>query len=146
MNSQGYGYDNLDYDSESRAWELAYHDSLFGPLCEQAMKFGSCYHPTCLAVSGYYDGTLPVISYDTYSPTQGPLCEGFEERGYCGHESCPEVEEGLYEQYRRDQEHDCAYDTFLNDPITRAYGVGSEMVHLMSCKVCDRESPYTMLD
>lgn len=84
--------------------------------------------------------------HDTYSPVKGPLCEQFWEIGYCGHPSCAEAEEGLYEQYRRDQEHDCAYDNFLDDPITIAYGVGSEMVHLMSCKVCDRESPYTMLD
>ncbi len=142
MNSQGYSYDNLDYDydSESPAWELAYRNSLHGPLCEQVMKFGFCFHVSCLAVSGNYDGTLvfgsPVISYDTYSPTQGPLCEGFEERGYCGHDSCWSAEEGLYEQYRRSQEHDCAYANFLDDPITRAYGA-QDCISLVSCKVCD---------
>jgi hypothetical protein len=36
-----------------------------------------------------------------------------------------------------ESDHDCPKDEFLADPITRAYGVGSEMVSLISCAVCD---------
>jgi hypothetical protein len=36
-------------------------------------------------------------------------------------------------------EHDCPRDAFLEDPITVAYGVGSEMVHLIPCSICDAE-------
>jgi hypothetical protein len=32
--------------------------------------------------------------------------------------------------------HDCPREAFLDDPITVAYGVGAEMVHLVSCAVC----------
>lgn len=32
--------------------------------------------------------------------------------------------------------HDCPREEFLDDPITVAYGVGSEMLHLISCPVC----------
>lgn len=35
------------------------------------------------------------------------------------------------------QAHACAYDQFLDDPITVAYGVGSEMLHLVDCAGCD---------
>lgn len=35
--------------------------------------------------------------------------------------------------------HECPKDQFLNDPITVAYGVGGEMVHLIDCAVCDAE-------
>lgn len=37
-----------------------------------------------------------------------------------------------------DAEHDCPREAFLDDPITVAYGVGSEMLHLIACAVCDR--------
>lgn len=33
--------------------------------------------------------------------------------------------------------HDCPKAAFLDDPITVAYGVGSEMVGLIACPVCD---------
>jgi hypothetical protein len=36
-------------------------------------------------------------------------------------------------------DHDCPKQEFLDDPITRAYGVGAEMVALVSCPVCDAE-------
>jgi hypothetical protein len=35
--------------------------------------------------------------------------------------------------------HDCPKQEFLDDPITRYYGVGAEMVALVSCPVCDAE-------
>ena len=34
-------------------------------------------------------------------------------------------------------EHDCPRQAFLDDPITQAYGVGGEMLHLITCAVCD---------
>jgi len=34
-------------------------------------------------------------------------------------------------------EHDCPRDNFLEDPITRHYGVGGEMLHLIHCGVCE---------
>ena len=37
-----------------------------------------------------------------------------------------------------DAEHPCPKDAFLEDPITVAYGVGSEMVGLVTCVVCAR--------
>ena len=42
-----------------------------------------------------------------------------------------------YDEQRALDEHDCPRDAFLDDPITRHYGVGSEMVHLIDCPVCD---------
>ena len=36
-------------------------------------------------------------------------------------------------------DHDCPKQEFLDDPITRAYGVGAEMVALVPCAVCDAE-------
>jgi hypothetical protein len=36
-------------------------------------------------------------------------------------------------------EHDCPRQEFLEDPITEAYGVGGEMLHLIDCAVCDAE-------
>ncbi len=33
--------------------------------------------------------------------------------------------------------HDCPKEQFLEDPVTRAYGVGSEMVGLVRCPVCE---------
>jgi hypothetical protein len=36
-------------------------------------------------------------------------------------------------------DHDCPREAFLDDPITQAYCVGSEMVHLVACPVCDAE-------
>lgn len=35
--------------------------------------------------------------------------------------------------------HDCPKQEFLDDPITRYYGVGSEMIALVPCAVCDAE-------
>jgi hypothetical protein len=40
------------------------------------------------------------------------------------------------EQY---PEHDCPKQQFLDDPIAAAYGVGSEMVGLIRCPVCDAD-------
>lgn len=34
-------------------------------------------------------------------------------------------------------DHDCPREAFLDDPITVAYGVGSEMVGLIPCATCD---------
>jgi len=76
---------------------------------------------------------------------QGVLCEDFEVRGYCWHSVCALVEDSQYQTYidaqdeaNRYPEHDCPKNQFLEDPITQAYGVGSEMVGLISCAVCDR--------
>jgi hypothetical protein len=35
------------------------------------------------------------------------------------------------------EDHDCPRDQFLDDPITQAYGVGGEMLHLIRCPVCE---------
>jgi hypothetical protein len=73
----------------------------------------------------------------------GPLCELFEKSGYCSHVSCARAEEALYENYLASDEHklklghECPRTEFLNDPITIAYGVGGEMVHLVPCFICD---------
>jgi hypothetical protein len=50
--------------------------------------------------------------------------------------------DGWIEMWPDDDEpgHDCPKDRFLEDPITTAYGVGSEMVSLIPCPVCDARS------
>lgn len=78
----------------------------------------------------------------------GPFCEDFERHGYCGHgtdagepnSTCALIEETAeYLHYKKD-EHDCPYQEFLDDPITEYYGVGYEMLGLISCPVCDKEN------
>lgn len=44
--------------------------------------------------------------------------------------------EWVYDQGDPD-DHDCPKANFLDDPITEAYGVGYEMVGLISCPVCE---------
>jgi hypothetical protein len=44
-----------------------------------------------------------------------------------------------YEAWLGSRAHDCPREAFLDDPITVAYGVGSEMLHLIPCAVCDAE-------
>jgi hypothetical protein len=46
---------------------------------------------------------------------------------------------GRYDDGVADPGHDCPKQAFLDDPITEAYGVGSEMVGLIPCPVCDAE-------
>jgi hypothetical protein len=41
------------------------------------------------------------------------------------------------EAYYASLAHDCPRDQFLDDPITEAYGVGSEMLHLIRCEICE---------
>jgi hypothetical protein len=53
-----------------------------------------------------------------------------------GVELPPETAEFHGEYYDPDY-HDCPRDAFLEDPITQAYGVGSEMLHLIRCPVCE---------
>ena len=80
------------------------------------------------------------MSTDT-TYTIGPFCEDSEARGYCAHESCERIDDEWVCRYPA-TDHDCAYDVFLEDPITIAYGVQG-MVSLVSCPVCDADSPYT---
>jgi hypothetical protein len=47
------------------------------------------------------------------------------------------AERAAYEAYLADTDHQCPREEFLNDPITVAYGVGAEMLHLVPCAVCD---------
>ena len=47
-------------------------------------------------------------------------------------------ESDAYEAHCARFAHDCPRERFLDDPITRAYGVGSEMVGRSVCPVCDR--------
>lgn len=37
------------------------------------------------------------------------------------------------------ESHDCPKEAFLQDPITEHYGVGAEMLHLITCKHCEAE-------
>jgi hypothetical protein len=81
-------------------------------------------------------------------PHAGPLCRGWHpynddgsdpgncgtchfyhpgRGGTCGHDSCTAIA----------MDHACPRDAFLEDPITVAYGVGSEMVCLIDCPTCD---------
>jgi hypothetical protein len=54
---------------------------------------------------------------------------------YCAeHDSAPP---GYGERDDAVPDHDCPRDAFLADPITRYYGVGGEMLHLISCPVCE---------
>lgn len=48
-------------------------------------------------------------------------------------------ESDAYEAHYAALAHDCPKQEFLDDPITVAYGVGSEMVRLVPCPVCDAE-------
>jgi hypothetical protein len=41
------------------------------------------------------------------------------------------------EAYYASLAHDCPREQFLDDPITQAYGVGSEMLHLIRCEICE---------
>jgi hypothetical protein len=41
------------------------------------------------------------------------------------------------EAYYASLAHDCPRDHFLDDPITQEYGVGSEMLHLIRCEICE---------
>ena len=68
----------------------------------------------------------------------GPICEPWYEEEVpggsdlgCHHATCAAI------AYMEPPPHDCPIDAFLDDPITVAYGVGSEMVHLIRCDVCD---------
>jgi hypothetical protein len=41
------------------------------------------------------------------------------------------------EAYYASLAHDCPREQFLDDPITQAYGVGNEMLHLIHCEICE---------
>ncbi|HEX4399669.1 MAG TPA: hypothetical protein VH136_18665 [Trebonia sp.] len=45
----------------------------------------------------------------------------------------------IRDEERYGPSHDCPKEAFLADPITSAYGVGSEMVGSIRCAVCDAE-------
>jgi hypothetical protein len=47
------------------------------------------------------------------------------------------AETAAYAAWLAETDHDCPRDQFLQDPITVASGMGSEMVHLIQCRVCD---------
>ena len=47
------------------------------------------------------------------------------------------AERAAYEAYLAATDHQCPREEFLDDPITVAYGVGAEMLHLVPCAVCD---------
>ena len=63
----------------------------------------------------------------------------------CGPDGCNPAcevcaaEAAAYAKWAESRSHDCPRDRFLEDPITTSYGVGSEMVHLIPCPVCDAE-------
>jgi hypothetical protein len=83
-----------------------------------------------------YDDSRP--SPDAVIPaTFGPFCEDSERQGYCGHDSCQTIDDEWVNRYPS-TDHDCAYDVFLSDPITVAYGAQG-MIDLVSCTICDRE-------
>lgn len=67
-----------------------------------------------------------------HNPAYGPPCPGCESQGDC-------TPDCGYAAYVASLAHDCPKDAFLDDPITQAYGVGSEMVSLIACPVCDAE-------
>ena len=69
----------------------------------------------------------------------------------CGCESAPDgptvgepggygpEDDAKYAAYLAERNHDCPREAFLDDPMTVASGMGSEMVGLIACPVCDAE-------
>ena len=61
----------------------------------------------------------------------------------CGPDGCDpecsvcEAENAAYDAHLASLDHDCPRQQFLDDPITRANGVGAEMVAGIRCAVCD---------
>lgn len=76
-----------------------------------------------------------MLDYADDAQFRGPLCRAWLAAGLpplglpggCAHQSCSLIAES----------HECRREQFLDDPITRANGVGGEMVHLIPCPVCD---------
>jgi hypothetical protein len=49
---------------------------------------------------------------------------------------CAEMEAD-YDAWVASMEHDCPKQAFMDDPVTREYGVGGEFAGNIACSVCD---------
>jgi hypothetical protein len=64
--------------------------------------------------------------------TTDPLRDG---PWYCA--ASDKLRDARHEPVTLPDDHECPKQQFLDDPITRAYGVGGEMVSSIACAVCD---------